>query len=71
MLRLVHFRRLRHLLHLGAADVESFLTHSPIRGSVAAATQNQTLSALLFWVPVGALAATIANFSHPSQSGAW
>ncbi|PXX74695.1 integrase-like protein [Rivihabitans pingtungensis] len=33
---------------MGAAEVEAFLTHLAVEGKVAAATQNQALSALLF-----------------------
>jgi integron integrase len=38
----------RHPRELGAADVERFLTALAVHGRVAAATQNQALSALLF-----------------------
>ena len=33
---------------MGEAEVEAFLTHLAVEGKVAAATQNQALSALLF-----------------------
>ena len=33
---------------MGAVEVEAFLTHLAVAGRVAAATQNQALSALLF-----------------------
>ncbi len=33
---------------MGAPEVEAFLTHLAVEGNVAAATQNQALSALLF-----------------------
>lgn len=33
---------------MGAAEVERFLTHLAVEGNVAASTQNQALSALLF-----------------------
>lgn len=33
---------------MGAPEVEAFLTHLAVEGKVAAATQNQALSALLF-----------------------
>jgi integron integrase len=42
-----HFGK-RHPRELGAADVEAFLTHLAVAGNVAAATQNQAKSALLF-----------------------
>lgn len=38
----------RHPQHLGAREVEAFLTDLASRGQVAASTQNQALSALLF-----------------------
>ncbi len=42
-----HFGK-RHPRDLGAADVEAFLTHLAVVGRVAASTQNQAKSALLF-----------------------
>ncbi len=38
----------RHPRELGAAEVGEFLTHLARDGNVAASTQNQALSALLF-----------------------
>jgi integron integrase len=38
----------RHPAEMGAGEVEAFLTHLAVTGRVAAATQNQALSALLF-----------------------
>ena len=38
----------RHPCDMGAPDVEAFLTHLAVDGRVAAATQNQALSAPLF-----------------------
>jgi integron integrase len=46
--RFVHFCELRHPRECGAPEVESFLTHLATQGLVAAATQNQAKSALLF-----------------------
>jgi integron integrase len=46
--RYVHFHGLRHPEGLGAQEVEAFLTHLAVEGNVAAATQNQAKSALLF-----------------------
>jgi len=43
----LHFGK-RHPRELGAADVEAFLTHLAVAGNVAASTQNQAKSALLF-----------------------
>ena len=42
-----HFGK-RHPRELGAAEVEQFLTHLAVAGKVAASTQNQAKSALLF-----------------------
>ena len=38
----------RGCVEMGEAEVEAFLTHLAVEGKVAAATQNQALSALLF-----------------------
>ncbi|MDP2785835.1 MAG: integron integrase [Sulfurimicrobium sp.] len=43
----LHFDK-RHPRELGAAEVEQFLTHLAVHGKVAASTQNQAKSALLF-----------------------
>jgi len=42
------FHGKRHPAEMGAPEVEAFLTHLAVAGRVAAATQNQALSALLF-----------------------
>lgn len=44
---ILHFGK-RHPRDLGAAEVEAFLTHLAVEGNVAASTQNQAKSALLF-----------------------
>ena len=44
---IVHFDK-RHPRDLGAAEVEAFLTHLAVEGQVAASTQNQAKSAILF-----------------------
>ena len=41
----------QHPRDLGAAEVEKFLTHLAVEGKVAASTQNQAKSALLFTLP--------------------
>jgi integron integrase len=46
--RFIHFHGKRHPRELGAAEVEAFLTHLAVVGKVAASTQNQAKSALLF-----------------------
>lgn len=46
--RFILFHGKRHPRDLGAPEVETLLTHLAVEGNVAAATQNQALSALLF-----------------------
>ncbi len=46
--RFILFHDKRHPRDMGAAEVEAFLTHLAVEGRVAASTQNQALSALLF-----------------------
>lgn len=46
--RFVLFHGKRHPREMGQAEVEAFLTHLAVAGQVAASTQNQTKSALLF-----------------------
>jgi len=46
--RYIFFHGKRHPREMGAPEVESFLTDLAVRGRVAASTQNQALSALLF-----------------------
>ena len=46
--RYIRFHGLRHPSELGAQAVEAFLTHLAVKGNVAASTQNQAKSALLF-----------------------
>ena len=46
--RFILFHDKRHPREMGAREVEVFLTHLAVEGNVAAATQNQALSALLF-----------------------
>ena len=46
--RYIFFHDKRHPKDMGAEDVEAFLTHLAVAGKVAAATQNQAKSALLF-----------------------
>ena len=46
--RFILFHGKRHPKDMGAAEVEAFLTHLAVDGSVSASTQNQALSALLF-----------------------
>lgn len=46
--RYIRFHGLRHPSELGADAVEEFLTHLAVKRNVAAATQNQAKSALLF-----------------------
>lgn len=46
--RFILFHRKRHPVEMGEAEVTAFLTHLARVGNVAASTQNQALSALLF-----------------------
>jgi integron integrase len=46
--RYIFFHDKRHPKDMGAADIEAFLTHLAVQQKVAASTQNQALSALLF-----------------------
>jgi len=46
--RYIYFHDVRHPSEMGAPEVESFLTHLAVKDHVAASTQNQALSALLF-----------------------
>jgi site-specific recombinase XerD len=46
--RFILFHNKRHPRDLSAAEIEAFLTHLAVKENVAASTQNQALSALLF-----------------------
>lgn len=46
--RFIRFHNLQHPRTLGKDQIESFLSHLAVNGKVAASTQNQALSALLF-----------------------
>jgi len=46
--RYIFFHNKRHPKDMGAAEIEAFLTHLAVNQHVAASTQNQALSALLF-----------------------
>ena len=46
--RFIYFHGKRHPADLGAAVVEAFLTHLAVAGKVAASTQNQAQSAILY-----------------------
>ncbi|HBX42781.1 MAG TPA: integron integrase [Deltaproteobacteria bacterium] len=46
--RFIRFHRVRHPAEMGKTDVEAFLSHLAIDRKVAASTQNQALSAILF-----------------------
>lgn len=48
MRRYIEIHQHRHPRELGEADVNRFLTHLAVKEQVAASTQNQALSALLF-----------------------
>ncbi len=46
--RYILFHKKRHPQDMGVKEIEAFLTHLAVEGNVAASTQNQALSALLF-----------------------
>jgi len=46
--RYICFHEVRHQSEMGAPEVEAFLTYLAVKENIAASTQNQTLSALLF-----------------------
>lgn len=46
--RFIYFHDKRHPRDMGGPEVEAFLTHLAVEGTVAASTQNQALAALLF-----------------------
>jgi len=46
--RFILFHNKRHPQDMGRAEIEAFLTHLAVEGNVAASTQNQAFSALLF-----------------------
>ena len=46
--RFILFHHKRHPREMGESEITAFLTHLAVKGNVAAATQNQALSALLF-----------------------
>ena len=46
--RYILFHQKQHPADMGPEQVEAFLTHLAVEGNVAASTQNQALSALLF-----------------------
>src|SRR5688500_2728798 len=48
IIRFIRFHGLRHPRDLGPHEVEAFLTHLAVSEEVAASTQNQARSALLF-----------------------
>lgn len=47
--RFLRFPRYRHLVEMGAPELEAFLTNLAVRRKVSASTQNQALAALLFF----------------------
>ncbi|GAB4480488.1 MAG: hypothetical protein Kow0088_22130 [Anaerolineales bacterium] len=52
-LGLSHVEVKRHPAEMGAAEIETFLTHLAVNENVAASTQNQAYSALLFLISGG------------------
>ncbi len=48
ILQYIRFHDIKHPANMGAAEIEAFLTYLAVERSVAASTQNQALTALLF-----------------------
>jgi integron integrase len=48
ILRFILFHKKRHPAEMGELEINQFLTHLAVNGNVAASTQNQALSAILF-----------------------
>jgi len=46
--RYIYFHNVRHPAEMGAPEIQAFLTHLAVEKNVAASTQNQAFSALLF-----------------------
>jgi integron integrase len=46
--RFIYFHKIRHPAEMGEPEINAFLTHLAVNCKVAASTQNQALSALLF-----------------------
>jgi len=48
LIRFIHFHKLQHPMNMGGPEIEEFLTDLAVRRRVAATTQNQALSAIVF-----------------------
>ena len=59
--RYIVFHGKRHPAQMGAPEVTNFLSSLAVDGHVAASTQNQALSALLFLYRSGSLASRCAR----------
>jgi site-specific recombinase XerD len=46
--RYIHFHNVRHPAEMAEPEINAFLTHLAVKEKVAASTQNQALSAILF-----------------------
>ena len=46
--RYIFFHKVRYPKEMGAHEIEAFLTHLAVNENVAASTQNQAFSAILF-----------------------
>lgn len=58
------FHDKRHPKEMGVKEVEAFLTHLAVLDNVAASTQNQALSALLYALIHGLHNTTVLNISN-------
>jgi hypothetical protein len=66
--RYILYHGKRHPQEMGAAEVQAFLTHLAVEKNVAASTQNQALSALLF-SPFLCHALAAGQLRHPHCPG--
>ena len=63
--RFIFFHGKRHPAEMGATEVTKFLTSLAVDGQIAASTQNQALSALLFlYKPLGCLRLIAQNIEE-------
>ncbi|MFH1491536.1 MAG: phage integrase N-terminal SAM-like domain-containing protein [Pseudomonadota bacterium] len=67
--RFIHFDNVRHPAEMAEAEINAFLTHLAVKERVSASTQNQALSALLFFIVTlsDAKSATWARSSAPAS----
>ena len=54
--RFIFFHNVRHPAEMAEPEINAFLTHLAVKEKVSASTQNQALSALLFFIAVSSVA---------------